>query len=317
MKHALGPRLTIASGVFLAALLLQLGSLQYLSSLSKDQFNTETRKLKTQIAQDLANQLAAALTSEDDLAALIVLKSARGNHPQLYKAEVFEANGKITMHTDAGMMNKQTKAYKGPRPISPELSRTRIDGRPLTVALIPMPDDEDLYFRAFFDDTRLAQARRSYVVRFYLLIITTSLLLGLFTLYRVSRFELLDPLQRADVKAPIQQQTDSRHTQRVAGLLLSEIRHAALAIDRNNTILAANSLALELLNCRSEELVGMHVMQSPLPKPLVDFYQQAIKNPNQLSEVKLTLTNKAPSLPIKLTCSPASTDWELAVVSIA
>jgi PAS domain-containing protein len=315
MKQTLGPGLTIALGVFLAALLLQWASLQYLSTLSKEQFNTETRKLKTQIAQDLTNQLATAINSEDDLAALIVLKSARSTHAQLYKAEVFEANGKITMHTDAGMMNKLTKPYKGPRPISPELSRAQIDGRPLSVVLVPMPDDDELYFRAFFDDTRLTQARRSYVVRFYLLIICTSLLLGLLALYRVSRFELLDPKQRADVKEQLK--TDIKHTQRVAELLLSEMRHAALAVDRNNTILAANSLALELLNCRAEELVSMHIMQAPLPKSLQEFYQQAIKNPNQVSEEKLSLTGKDPSLPIKLTCAPASADWELAVVSIA
>jgi len=314
MKLPLTPAASIALSVFLTALVLQWGVIHYLSGLSKNQFYEETRKLKIQITKDLAVQLARALAADDDLGALIVLKSARSNHPQLQKAEVFAANGKIILHTNPEMIGKKNKPHKKFRPISPELSKVRIDGRPLTVILVPMPENEDLYFRAYFDDTPLLQAKKFYAVRLYLLIIATSFLLALYILFRLSRFELLDPQKRADPKDLTR--PDDTHTHRIAELLLSEMRHAALAIDHNNKIIAANSLTLELLNCRTEELKGMHVMQSPMPKSLLEFYQNAIKTPDRVTKTKLALASKEPALPVKITCIPASSEWKLALISL-
>ncbi|MBN1595621.1 hypothetical protein JW933_06825 [candidate division FCPU426 bacterium] len=317
MIKRLSPALSIALGVFLAALVLQLAVIKYLGSLSQQQLDEETKKLKTQIAEDLAAQLGTALAAKDDLGALMVIKSARSIYPQLYKAEVFRSDGTIFLHSDPGQMGQKTSPYPGPRPSSPEITRLHLNHRPLTVVLVPMPTDDDLFFRVFFDDIRVTQAGKAYTMRMYLFILAASLLLALYVVWRVNRFELLDPKERADLPPADALKRLDEKCRRMAELLLAEMRHAAVAINAHNCILAANDLALELLNCRAEELEGLHVMQAPLPSVIVAFYQTAIKNPERATEDRLVLAGKGPALPVKLICMPPSPRWELALLSLS
>lgn len=316
LKQYLSPALTITLGLFLGAWLLQWGAFSYLSGLGQKQLNQTTQKLKIQIAKNLGYQLSLALAAGDDLAALGTLKTARSHFPQLQKAEIFKSNGHVLLHSDPGMIGKKTKAYPGPRPVSPELTHARQEGRRFTVLLVPLPDEEDLYLRAFFDETLSVQAKKSFAVRFHLLILATSLLIGLFSYFRLSRLEILDPRERArsGIISPAEQA--SQNNRRCAELLLSEMRHAVVAISRDNKILAANTLALGLLNCRPEELAGMHVMQAPLPAPLLELYQQAIAAPERPTQSRLSLNPKEPGLAVKISCAPASPEWELALVSL-
>jgi hypothetical protein len=92
--------------------------------------------------------------------------------------------------------------------------------------------------------------------------------------------------------------------------------HACLAIDRNNIIVAANTLAWELLNCRKDELVGFHIFSSPLPAALSDFYKTSVKQPGQLAETPVTLSPKTRAMKVRVMFSPPSEEWELALVTL-
>ncbi|MEW6516623.1 MAG: hypothetical protein AB1439_06970 [candidate division FCPU426 bacterium] len=312
MLSQLSRRATVALGVGLLALLLQWLVLAYLNQLSQSQFADTSRKLLTQIARDLGDQLSRALTAGDDLAALSVLKAGRNIHPQLQKAEVFDRQGKIILHSDPGMLGQKTRSLSGPRPMVPELSLARQEGRPFAVVLVPLPHDEDLLLRAYFDETSMLQSRRVYIVRFYVLLLLTSLLLSLFVYFRLGRFELLDPRERAE-NSP---SAGAALPARLAGLLLADFPAAALAVNRNNRIVAGNALACELLNCRPEELEGLHVLQAPLPAGLQELYREALRTPERGAEAKLNLKPKEPGLLVKIRCTPASADWELALVQL-
>lgn len=312
MLSSLSRRASVALGVGLLALLLQWLCLAYLSQLSQRQFMDTSRKLLTQIAKDFGDQISRALSAGDDLAALSVLKAGRSIHPQLQKVEVFDRQGKIILHSDPDMLNQKTRPLNGPRPVTPELTLARQEGRPFAVVLVPLPHDEELLLRAYFDETSFFQSRRVYVARFYVLLLLTSLLLAVFAYFRLSRFELLDPRERAAGPAASTPAVPGR----LAGLLLPELKTAALAIDRNNRIVAGNAAAYELLDCRPETLEGRHVLQAPLPAALQIFYQEAIRTPERAAEAKLNLTPKGPGLPATLRCAPASADWELALVKL-
>lgn len=312
MLSHLSRRASVALGVGLLALLVQWFVLAYLSTLSQRQYLETSRKLLTQIAKDFGDQLSRSLSAGDDLAALAVLKAGRSIHPQLQKVEVFDRQGKIILHSDPDRLGKTTRPLNGPRPVTPELSFARQEGRPFAVILVPLAHDEELLLRAYFDETSLAQSRRVYVARFYVLLFLTSLLLAVFAYFRLGRFELLDPREQAAGPAPPAAALPAH----LAGLLLSELKTAALAIGRNNRVVAGNALAYELLNCRPEELEGLHILQAPLPESLQKFYQEAIRAPERAAVSKLSLHPKEPGLSVTLRCTPASADWELALVTL-
>ncbi len=181
---------------------------------------------------------------------------------------------------------------------------------------VSLPDRDEGYFRADFDEARFAQESRAISVRFMVLMFVTSGLLGVLGWLRLRRYELVDPLAKVPQERAALSLSPAHKIQHLAGLLLAETPHAALAIDRDNKILAANPLALELLNCRKEELINLHVLSSPVPPALADFYQTALKHPGQMSEAKVVLTPKAPAVKGRAVFSPAEDAWELALVTL-
>jgi len=280
-----------------------------LLNLTDARAQSEYRLLEIQIAKDLAGQLSRALGTNDDLAALASLRDARTNHPQLREAMIFDNTGRILLHTDSGMMGRTVAAPQGPRLSSPELTSRTVQGRRVATILAPLPDRDDVYLRAAFDESRLAQGSGSVLARFVMLILATSALPALFVYLRLRRFELVDIAARAHEPSP------NHTTRQVAEFLLSATPFAALTVDRDNRILAANTLALELLNLRAEELETLHILKAALPQPLVDFYQSALKSPEKPLEAQLSLALRTPALTAQALFSPATAQWELALLT--
>jgi PAS domain-containing protein len=102
----------------------------------------------------------------------------------------------------------------------------------------------------------------------------------------------------------------------LADALLAEMPHATLAIDHENKIVAVNTLALELLNCRQEELEGQHMLSAPLPGVLLDFYQAALKQPGHGLDEKIVLVSKTPALAVHAAFSPAAENWTVMLVTL-
>jgi PAS domain-containing protein len=226
---------------------------------------------------------------------------------------IFDNAGKILLHTDPGWMGKKVNAPQGPRLSLPVIKHLTEQGRSLLSIQVPLPDRDEGYFRANLDEARFVQESRSVALRFYVLILGTSAVLGFLTWARLRRYDLVDPQARAAHEPAPGEAARQQHT---VDLLLAEMPHATLAVDRENRILGANALALELLNCRREELVNVHVLSAPLPRTLADFYQASTQKAGARCEAKLALNPKSPSLQARALFSPASENWELALVTL-
>jgi PAS domain-containing protein len=295
------------------AFLLQAGVVLYLGARAQAQQRADWRQAQVQIARDLASQIARAQAENNDLAALASLGSARGLHPQLLAAMVFDPSGKVLLHTDPGQLGRTVPAPVGVRLTTPESGPWQEGGRRGLAVLVPLPDRDENYLRALFDGSGLEQGGLTLRVHALLLTLCVSVLLALGCRAWLARYEWLDPLARAASPAAPPAVQPMR---RVAGLLLAEMPHAALTLDRDNVILAANGLALELLNCRQEELVGFHMLKAPVPPPLLEFYQQALPAPGRPQEGRLRLNPRSPELSGKVTFAPASDQWELALITL-
>ncbi|MCK5218070.1 hypothetical protein KAR10_01025 [bacterium] len=309
-KLHLHPPLLISGAVFLAAFILQLVATGYLLRLATSHLHRVSQRLKIQITQDLAGQLSRALTTDDDLAALGALKASRHNHPQLREAILFDSQGKISLHTDPGKMGKNIQFSKGPWPRSPEVSTSFISGRWITAVLTPLSGQEELFLRAYFDQNHVLQGNSSIAIRFYILILATSLLIGLVCWSGLKRRELAET-SRSTLQEPDSSPHHARaETRRVAELLLSEIPRATLALTRDNFILAVNDPGCKLLNCRADQLAGQHLMRAPLPSSLIKFYQKFLAAPEQPVQGQITLFDHTPAISIKVICSPPASHWE-------
>ncbi len=316
MKRALPPVAGLPMLVFVTALLLQFLATSYLLDLSAEHQRSEMQKVQLHISQNLASQISRAFLANDDLTALTTLGDARANFPQLIQAMVFDNTGKILLHTDSGMMGKKTSAPAGPRLTSPETRIRHAQGRVLTSIVLALPFQDDGYFRADFDSARLAQSRQEVLVRAIILNLLVSLGLSLLLWLLLRRYVLLDPAARSAAASPPGAQADTHQFQRNVSLLLAEMPHAAVILDRDHRVLAVNTLAQQLLNCRPEELVGLHLMDSPLPAALTGFYQAALKSPAQPAQAKLSLSARAPAISVRAVFVPASADWEIALVTL-
>jgi|GEM_PF-5452925 len=310
MPRRLPPAAAVAAAVFVLVFLFQLISAWYFSQLASSSLADENQTLKTEIAASLGRQVGRALASGDDLAALTVFKTSRSLHPQLQEATAFDHSGKILYHTDPGMMGRRHPIPAGPRASAPERRTVRRNDKSFTQVLVPLAEG-DWFFQALFGESRSRQRSQAAAVRMALLSLVSALAAALTAWMLLRGYEWVDPRQRA-ASAP---QAEDPH-RRVAGLLLAEMPHAALAVNRDNRVLAANPLALELLNCRPEELEGMHLLQSPLVPGLVTLYQQAIKTPARATEADLPVAHQGPALRVRIACSPASPEWELALVTL-
>jgi PAS domain-containing protein len=315
MKRVLPPLPLTALSIFILSFVFQSAVAAYLIQISVHHATEESSLLKMQIAKDLGSQLTQALGSHDDLAALAVVKACRINHPQLQEARVFDSSGKILLHTDPGMMGKKISVAPGPKPTKPEVRLIHHHERVYTDILVPLEDENGLFFQVQFDETRNRQSRQAVAIRFFLLTLLSSLFLGTICWLGLRRYDWTNPLERAESQ-PVSAE-NGKKIRHLAGLLLSEMAHAAIAVDRNNQILAANTLALELLNCRQEELEGLHILQSPLSPRLMEFYQKAIKTPTQPVEDKVVISTQGLTLPVRITCAPPSLEWEVALISLA
>jgi PAS domain-containing protein len=314
-KKRLPPALALPLLVAVTALFFQFLVIDYLLRLTNTQYHQQLRHLQIEVAQDLAGQLSRAQASNDDLTSLAALRSARGVHPQIVDAMIFDNAGKILLHTDPGWMGKKVNAPQGPRLSLPVIKHLTEQGRSLLSIQVPLPDRDEGYFRANFDEARFVQESRSVTLRFYVLILATSGVLGFLTWARLRRYDLVDPQARAGHEpAPVPGEAARR--QHTVDLLLSEMPHATLAVDRENRILGANTLALELLNCRREELVNLHLLAAPLPQALADFYQNSTQKAGAPCAAKLALNPKSPALQARALFSPASENWELALVTL-
>jgi PAS domain-containing protein len=315
-KKNLPPQLALPILVALTSLFFQFLIIDYLLRLTNTQYHQELRHLQIEVTQDLAGQLSRAQASNDDLTSLASLRSARANHPQIVDAMIFDNAGKILLHTDPGWMGKKVNAPQGPRLALPVIKHFEEHGRSLLSIQVPLPDRDDGYFRANFDEAKFVQESQSISLRFYVLILLTSAVLGFLTWARLRRYELVDPQQRAGHDASSTALVSALRLEHTAELLLGEMPHATLAVDRENRVMGANALALELLNCRREELVGSHIFSASLPPALVDFYQSSLKKAGQLCEAKLSLNPKSSPLQARALFSPASDQWELALVTL-
>jgi hypothetical protein len=316
-KREWNPVVMIPWLVAVGALLLQGAACTYLLVVSSRALSATVQHLQIETARDLAGQLARALSGEDDLAALASLREARLLHSQLREAMLFDRSGRISLHTDAGMLGKQVPVPTGPLSTAPEVTPHFESGRSLTSILLSLPGHEDRFFQASFDRTQQAEISRSLSFRISVLSVLNAALLGALAWVWLRRYTWIDPRVPAIVPRPqAEAKAGTAYARRLAGLLLAELPHAALALDRDRHILAVNMLALELLNCRSEELTGMHLLSSPLPNALLEFCQTALTSPGKSSEAKLSLVAKAPAMTVTLTCSPASLEWELALVTL-
>jgi PAS domain-containing protein len=314
-KKALPPVLVLPVLIFATSLLFQFMITDYLLTLTNTRYHNELRHLQTQITQDLAAQLARAQASNDDLAALAALRSARANHPQIVDAMIFDNTGKISLHTDSGWMGKKTDVPQGPRLAAPVIKHHTDHGRRIFSIQVPLPDRDDSYFRANFDEAGFVQESRAISVRFYILMLASSLAIAFLAWTRLRRYDWVDPRQHAEGESEASRGANKK-IRHFAELLLGEMPHAALAVDRDNKIIGANTLALELLNCRKEELINLHVFTAPLPASVTDFYNASLKKPGQLSEAKLALIPKAPTMLARAIFSPAGESWELALVTL-
>jgi PAS domain-containing protein len=314
-KKTLSPLLALPLLVAVTSLFFQFMLIDYLLRLTNEHYRQELRHLQIEVTQDLAGQLSRAQASNDDLTALAALRSSRSNHPQIVAAMIFDNVGKILLHTDPGWMGKKISVPPGPRLSEPVIKHFTEQGRNLLSIQVPLPDRDEGYFRANFDEAKFAQESGTVSLRFGVLILLTSAVLGFLTWARLRRYELLDPLQRV---APTDDapSISARKFEHTLGLLLAEMPHATFAVDRENRILGANALALELLNCRREELLGVHVFSSPLPPALMEFYQTSLKKTGRFSETKLALHPKSPVLQARVLFAPATDQWELALVTL-
>jgi PAS domain-containing protein len=312
-KRNLPAGLTLPLIVFAAALLLQAALAGFLLDWTGARFRGEILRLQQQISLNLAAELARALAGNDDLAALAALRDARTHYPQLREALVFDNAGKVLLHTDSGMLGKIVTAPSGPRLTSPETVSRKDQGRPVISILVPLPDRDDGYFRASFDETRLAQGGEAVGSRAAALLVIFAAALAFLVWYRQRSGELAHAARRASEPGPAAK--PGLHPNRIAQLLLAEMPHAALVIDRDNRIIAANSLVLELLNCRAEELETMHVLSAPLPPAVSELYQTGLKAPAKPVEAKMSLTPRSPALTARAAFAPPTSDWEVAVLS--
>jgi len=315
-KKTLPPLLALPLLVAVTSLFFQFMITDYLLRLTNSQYRQQLRHLQIEVTQDLAGQLSRAQASNDDLTSLASLRSARANHPQIVDAMIFDNAGKILLHTDPGWMGKTVNAPQGPRLALPMIKHFDAQGRSLLSIQVPLPDRDEGYFRANFDEAKFVQESQTISLRFYVLILLTSAVLGFLTWARLRRYELIDPQARLGHDMASNALVSALRLEHTAELLLAEMPHATLAVDRENRILGANALALELLNCRREELVNSHIFSASLPAALVDFYQSSLKNPGQLCEAKLALNAKSPALHARALFSPASDQWELTLVTL-
>lgn len=299
--------------LFIAAFALMGGVTAYLSLRAQAVRAADWRTAQVQVARSLAAQIARAQADDNDLAALTALGEARSLHPQLKAAMVFDEAGRVTLHTDPGQLGRTVPAPSGVRLSTPETGPWQEGGRRSFAVLTPLPVQDESYLRALFDDTDQARATGTLWVHALLLAFGASALLALGAHAWLSRFEWFDPRTRAAAPAPPPPPEPSR---RVAALLLAEMPHAALTLDRDQVILAANALAQDLLNCREEELVSLHVLKAPLPAALLDLYQQALSTPDRPLARGLKLTDRSPALTARITFTPASDLWELALITL-
>lgn len=295
-----------------AACVLQALTAVVLLDASASRSRTEFRRLQVQVAVQLAGELSRAVAGNDDLAALAVLRAARINFPQLRDAMIFDHNGRIVLHTDSGMLGKSTAAPTGPRLTVPETTFRREQGRPLASVLVPLDDADGGYFRATFDESRQEVGSAALAARGLLAAALSAALLG-FLVWNRRRSEArtLDAQREPESPAP----RPGLHPDRAAQLLLAELPHAALAVNRENRIVAANTLILELLACRAEELETLHVQAAPLPEALAEFYRAALEHPGQPRETALALKPGSPRLTARIAFTPPGDAWELAVLT--
>lgn len=306
------PVLTLPATLFIFSVLL----MTFIAASSFRWFETraaaEFRRLHVQIAADLAGQLSRALAVNDDLSALAGLQDARRHFPQLRQAMLFDNQGKILLHTDSGRLGKTTTAPTGPRLTSSETVLRREQGRSLLSVLVPLPEREDGYLQAIFDETRYAREQRTLAVRLGLLILFSSALLAWLARRQQQLQEKARAAKRGDARTAA---SPGLRPDCSAGLLLAEMPCAALAFGRENRILAANAPALALLNRRGEELETLHVLNAPLPPALLDLYQNALRTPSKPSEIRFAPASHAPALTARVVFAPPTEQWELALVT--
>ncbi len=307
------PTLTLSIMLGVVAMMMQAMVANYIIDALNQKYHAELRRLQIQIAQDLAAQLSRAQASNDDLNALSALRSARLNHPQLIEALIFDNAGKILLHTDSGEMGKTLDVPKGPRLSAPFIRHFTEQKRKVMSIQLPIPDRDNGYCRVNFDEAQFAQEANSLSLQTYSLITATSVVLGFLCWMRLKRYKVVDPHQR--VALPKEAPSAAPVTP-LADALLAEMPHATLAIDHENKIVAVNTLALELLNCRQEELEGQHMLSAPLPGGLLDFYQAALKQPGHGLEEKIVLVPKAPALTAYAAFSPAAENWTVMLVTL-
>lgn len=298
--------------VFCASLFAFSIAAAYLVQITGQSQAVEVQRLQTEIAKNLAVQLSSYLAAKDDLSAISALKSARTHYPQLQELQLFDRQGKVVMHSDPAMLGKQVPAPQGLRSLAPEVDEVRRQGRWFTRILVPLPENEDLYLRAFFDQSRERQRSAGVWLRFAVLILLVSLLPALLV-RRGLRSALPVP---ADLNGPVPSSGVANRSTQWLELALAEMRSATLAISGHNLVLAANTLALELLNCRAEELVGAHILRAPLPAPLLDLFQQALHTPGRPTEGKLVLTPRSSAIPVRIVFAPADDHFELAFITL-
>lgn len=307
------PARALPGALFVTAFALMCGMAAYLSLRTQAARSSVWQEAQVQVARSLAAQIGRAQAEDNDLAALTALGEARSLHPQLKAAMVFDAAGRVTLHTDPGQLGRTVPVPVGVRLSTPETGPWQEGGRRLFAVLTPLPNQEESYLRALFDGSDQVRGTGTLWVHVLLLAFGASALLALGARAWLSRYEWLDPRARA---AALDAPPSPEPSRRVAGLLLAEMPHAALTLDRDQVILAANTLALDLLNCRQEELVGLHVLKAPLPSELLALYQEALPFPGQPLERRLKLTERSPALTLTVTFTPASDQWELALITL-
>jgi hypothetical protein len=176
--------------------------------------------------------------------------------------------------------------------------------------LAPLFSQEELFLRVYFDQSRVLQGNSSIAIRFYILILATSLLIGLVCWYSLKHRELAETSRPTSLVPDSPPPHARAETRRIVELLLSEIPRAALALTRDNFILAINNPGCKLLNCRADQLAGQHLMRAPLPSSLIKFYQKALTAPEQPLLGQILLSDNTAPITVKVVCSPLAGNWE-------
>ncbi len=306
MKLTLTPLTRISLTIAATAFLLQWLVMGYLSGLASRQMTQSKRQWQIQVMHNLAAQLDRALAQADDLSALAIINSDKKNFAQLQTLMVFDRKGQIKLHSTPGMMGKQTDAPPDLTTRGMAIESTTVSDRPVTKITLMLPENNDFYVRAYFDNTRARLTVQTFHSRFYLFILLTSSSLGLLSAWLLKSYIMINPRQK--VVSTVNPQST---LYALADLAMAP--GTLIIIDRDNKILALNPKILEGSTFTAAHFLGQHLIHTPINPSFLQALQRAAKAPQEPQTTTLALVPDTSVHPVTLVCHPASAAWQLMI----